>query len=229
MLGKWGQCPGRSQQGGNRARLQGGANCLDLYVLEAEGTRAGDRAWRGAEGGVSDAAQALGPACSGWGGRWETDGLGEMTSGYQQPCLGHAVKVSGWHHMPGPGWLGSRWNRGPCGPRVAFDIRPGAAPPGRGRQGHGPGPKPPGFVQAGRARVFSMRILLFQLETGTESRNPDVELEAAPRPCGLGRPGVQASSRSGLRVASLAMAWSAVGGKSVSDLCLWLQLQRLEK
>ena len=26
-----------------RARLQGGANCLDLYVLEAEGTRAADK------------------------------------------------------------------------------------------------------------------------------------------------------------------------------------------
>ena len=37
---------------------------------------------------------------------------------------------------------------------------------------------------------ISMRILLFQLETGTQSRNPDVELEAAPRPCGLGRPGI---------------------------------------
>lgn len=61
-----------------------------------------------------------------------------------------------------------------------------------------------------------MRILLFQLETGTKSRNPDVELEAAPGPCGLGRPGVQASGGSGLRVASLGMARSAVGGKSVS-------------
>ena len=112
---------------------------------------------------------------------------------------------------------------------MAFDIRPRAAPPGRGRQGRGPSPKPPGFVQAGRAQGFSMRSLLFQLETRTESRNPDVELEAAPRPCGLGRPSVQASSRSGLCVASRAMAWPAVGGKTISAWCLWLQLQRLKK
>lgn len=93
-----------------RARLQGGANCLDLYVLEAEGTRAADKLNMVGGGGRGlRRCPGLGPSVE-----WmvrplpETDGLGEMTSGYQQPCLGHAVKVSGWHHMPGPGWSGSR-------------------------------------------------------------------------------------------------------------------------
>lgn len=46
-------------------------------------------------------------------------------------------------------------------------------------------------------------VLLFQLEIRTKLKGPDVELDAAPWPCGLGRPSVQASSRPA-SVASLA-------------------------
>lgn len=53
-----------------RAGLLGGAKCLDLYVLEAEGTRAADQlnmaGGGGGEGGASDAAQVSGPAWNGW-------------------------------------------------------------------------------------------------------------------------------------------------------------------
>lgn len=37
LLGKWGQCPGRSQQGGNQGQAAGRSTLLSLYVLEAEG------------------------------------------------------------------------------------------------------------------------------------------------------------------------------------------------
>lgn len=111
-----------------RAGLLGGAKCLDLYVLEAEGTRAADKlnmagGW-GVGGRSLRCCPGLRPSMEWMAGPLpETESLGEMTSGYQRLCLGRAVKVSGWNHMPGPGWSSSRWNCGPCGRRAAFDVQ----------------------------------------------------------------------------------------------------------
>lgn len=101
--------------------------------------------------------------------------------------VGHAVKVSGWHHMPGPGWSGSVYQA--CGPRVAFDIRPGAAPPGRRQAGEAGPAVNPRLCASRQGSSFLHADPFVPAGSRDQVEIQDVELEAAPGPCGLGRPG----------------------------------------
>lgn len=63
-----GQRPGRSREDRDQGWMAG-EKWLDLYILEAEETRATDVLDTGGQGGVSDATQVSGPALSEWWGR----------------------------------------------------------------------------------------------------------------------------------------------------------------
>lgn len=147
--------PGRSREGRDQGWPAGEEKCLDLDILEAEGTRVIDVPDRRGQGGVSDTLR-LGPSAEGMVGSLpETGRLGEMTSGTNGPTLAVCLwclvgpMCLGWDGQAPDGTMGF------AGEEWPLVSGPGWGPPGRGRQGAWAKPLTPNFCARGRAHPRS--------------------------------------------------------------------------